>query len=62
MAKLKGNTAVSVMDRAKEEDLAALKRMGPSERLKLALDLTDVSLKLMKAGAKARKDAARKKS
>ncbi|MBI5969685.1 MAG: hypothetical protein HY884_00815 [Deltaproteobacteria bacterium] len=50
------------MAKIKKEDLAAVKRMTPSERLKLAIGLSGFSVKLMKAGAEAGKNAARKKS
>ena len=50
------------MKKIKKEDLAVVKRMSPSEKLKLALELSGFSVKLMLAGMEAKKLAARKKS
>jgi len=49
------------MARGKARELETVRKMKPSERLEMAVKLSDLCLKLEKAGAEAKRRVARKK-
>ena len=49
------------MERIRAKDVEAARKMKPSERLELAVKLSDLCIELKKAGLEAKKRVARKK-
>jgi hypothetical protein len=50
-----------MIQRSKEIELEAIKKLRPSERLMIATELSDICIKLMKAGKEAMKNVHGKK-